>query len=124
MTPVALLLIGFDRRDSRTDGAQGTSTLDLEHFFSIMNTAQKHSKICRKAHMHLTAHIAGQIVLQGLRLRTLNYYIKELQKNTLNNKKPTSSGAKTGSGAKTLALLIQQLLTLMIRSADILYSII
>ena len=87
MTPVALLLIGFDRRDSRTDGAHGTSTLDLELFFSIMHTARKHSKICRKAHMHLTAQIAGQMVLQGLRLRTLNYYIKELQtKNTLNKK--------------------------------------
>ena len=57
MTPVALLLIGFDRRDSRTDGAQGTSTLDLELFFSIMHTAQKHSKNCRKA--RLTAQIAG-----------------------------------------------------------------
>ena len=66
MTPVALLLIGFDRRDSRTDGAQGTSTLDLELFFSIMHTAQKHSKICRKA--RLTAQIAGQMNLQGLRL--------------------------------------------------------
>ena len=70
MTPVALLLIGFDRRDSRTDGAQGTSTLDLELFFSIMHTAQKHKKNCRKAHMHLTAQIAGQMVLQGLQLWT------------------------------------------------------
>ena len=51
MTPVALLLIGFDRRDSRTDGAQGTSTLDLELFFSIMHT--EHPEFCTKLLLHL-----------------------------------------------------------------------
>ena len=61
MTPVALLLIGFDRRDSRTDGAQGTSTLDLELFFSIMHTAQKHSKICRKAHISPNGRTDGSV---------------------------------------------------------------
>ena len=71
MTPVALLLIGFDRRDSRTDGAQGTSTLDLELFFSIMHT--DHPKFytnCTCTCMSLTGEIEGRTVLRGLGLLT------------------------------------------------------
>ena len=43
---------------------------------------------------------------------------KKCKYNKQDNRKPTSSGAKTDSGAKTLPLHFQQLFTLMIRSAD------
>ena len=66
MTPVALLLIGFDRRDSRTDGAQGTSTLDLELFFSICTQhIQNFARNCSYTRKNLTGEIDGRMVLQG-----------------------------------------------------------
>ena len=84
MTPVALLLIGFDRRDSRTDGAQGTSTLDLELFFSIMHTHnQNFARICSYTCKNLTGEIEGRMVLQGPGLG-LGPFLqsKEVQKST------------------------------------------
>ena len=41
----------LDSPDSRTDGSAGTSTLDLELFFSIMHT--EHPEFCTKLLLHL-----------------------------------------------------------------------